>query len=132
MNMLNLSQVFNRAGCELSLPGRFYSSFLCQNIPKKEVEYENVMEALPIKAPRFLEKIASHSSCIWFFLGCNNDEEKKLYGRVEHTDAVEHDGTWHIQASGSKVWAIRPLENPSGWPDQIVPQICKEYLILYF
>ena len=34
-----------------------------------------------------------------------------LQGRPEHTDAVDHSGTWHVQLSGFKTWHIRPVES---------------------
>jgi hypothetical protein len=34
-----------------------------------------------------------------------------LQGRPEHTDAVDHSGTWHVQLSGLKTWHIRPVES---------------------
>ena len=32
-----------------------------------------------------------------------------LRGRPEHTDSVDHDGTWHVQLQGRKTWFVRPL-----------------------
>ena len=34
--------------------------------------------------------------------------EENMKGRDEHTDSVSHDGTWHYQISGRKVWHVRP------------------------
>lgn len=48
-----------------------------------------------------------HSACLWFFVArCDTD----MPGRAEHTDTIEHDGTWHYQLRGKKRWYIRPTE----------------------
>jgi hypothetical protein len=39
-----------------------------------------------------------------------------LRGRAEHTDAVEVDGTWHVQCQGSKTWHVRPCVGAAGAP----------------
>ncbi|KAL7518346.1 hypothetical protein ACHAWX_003187 [Stephanocyclus meneghinianus] len=60
-----------------------------------------------------------YGPCIWFFFGKNyqtpmlNHEINKqtseaLLGRPEHTDSISHDGTWHYQLSGKKIWRLRP------------------------
>lgn len=46
---------------------------------------------------------------MWWFVGQNQSFEP-LQGRPEHTDQVVHDGTWHFQLAGSKVWRLRPTE----------------------
>lgn len=38
-----------------------------------------------------------------------------LRGRAEHTDDVDHSGTWHVQLAGTKTWYIRPLETAHEW-----------------
>ena len=38
-----------------------------------------------------------------------------IAGRPEHTDDVDHSGTWHVQLQGTKTWYIRPLEDADGW-----------------
>ena len=53
----------------------------------------------------------NHGPCVWFFFGWNDagsEYEKPLRGRPEHTDSVSHDGTWHYQLSGQKIWYLRP------------------------
>ena len=52
--------------------------------------------------------IAPH---FWIFLGRNNDHNEDadwLSGRKEHTDSIEHDGTFHHQLVGDKLWKLRP------------------------
>ena len=47
----------------------------------------------------------------WVFLGRNNDYNENpewLSGRKEHTDSIEHDGTFHHQLVGGKLWKLRP------------------------
>lgn len=44
---------------------------------------------------------------VWLFIGRST---KELSGRKEHNDSVSHDGTFHIQCSGSKHWLIRPAD----------------------
>lgn len=54
----------------------------------------------------------THTNPIWIFVGKNcSDSGSSLHGRPEHVDSVEHDGTWHAQCRGSKVWFIRPAES---------------------
>ena len=38
-----------------------------------------------------------------------------ISGRPEHTDKVQHSGTWHVQLSGTKTWYVRPLKSASEW-----------------
>lgn len=51
---------------------------------------------------------------LWLFYGINR-EQLALSGRPEHTDSVEHDGTWHAQIQGSKRWWIRPMHEHDEW-----------------
>jgi hypothetical protein len=38
-----------------------------------------------------------------------------LAGRPEHVDDVDHDGTWHLQLSGTKTWYIKPNKDSEAW-----------------
>ena len=58
-----------------------------------------------------------YGPAIWFFFGKNyintgensdGNNATMLQGRPEHTDSVTHDGTWHYQLSGTKIWRLRP------------------------
>ena len=46
----------------------------------------------------------------WIFVGRNKHCESGewLSGRKEHTDSIEHDGTFHYQLLGKKLWNLRP------------------------
>eukprot|EP00913_Durusdinium_trenchii_P022340 g20986.t3 len=49
----------------------------------------------------------THSAAAWVFFG-RNARGRVLRGRPEHTDAIQHSGTWHVQLKGQKVWTVRP------------------------
>mmetsp|Transcript_24968 Transcript_24968/g.46040 ORF Transcript_24968/g.46040 Transcript_24968/m.46040 type:complete len:447 (-) Transcript_24968:112-1452(-) len=59
-----------------------------------------------------------YGPCLWLFFGKNYIDDggsssskpppATLQGRPEHTDSVTHDGTWHYQLSGTKIWRLRP------------------------
>mmetsp|Transcript_22835 Transcript_22835/g.35227 ORF Transcript_22835/g.35227 Transcript_22835/m.35227 type:complete len:435 (+) Transcript_22835:50-1354(+) len=94
---------------------RGYCSFLVQH--DAEVK-KNTIERLPLSELPFSgdkEKFVwKYGPSIWFFFGRNpkrsadNTANKDLQGRPEHTDSVSHDGTWHYQLSGRKIWYLRP------------------------
>jgi hypothetical protein len=49
----------------------------------------------------------------WIFLGRNTQVQSgsdTMKGRSEHTDDIQHDGTFHYQLSGTKRWIIRPTD----------------------
>jgi hypothetical protein len=50
------------------------------------------------------------ASPFWLFVGRNTSTTKSMPGRSEHTDGIQHDGTFHYQVAGSKTWNIRPTE----------------------
>jgi hypothetical protein len=45
----------------------------------------------------------------WMFLG-RNTSATPLPGRAEHTDSIQHHGTFHYQMAGSKLWKLRPTQ----------------------
>jgi hypothetical protein len=45
----------------------------------------------------------------WLFVGRNNSTNP-MKGRSEHTDSIQHDGTFHHQVVGRKTWKIRPTD----------------------
>eukprot|EP00035_Acanthoeca_spectabilis_P005487 m.114283 g.114283 ORF g.114283 m.114283 type:complete len:464 (+) comp13048_c0_seq1:1681-3072(+) len=47
----------------------------------------------------------------------NDEEGEALAGRAEHTDDVDHTGTWHIQLCGTKTWELRPATDAPVWGD---------------
>ena len=46
----------------------------------------------------------------WIFVGRNMSPHTILKGRSEHTDNIQHDGTFHYQLGGTKTWHIRPTQ----------------------
>ena len=50
----------------------------------------------------------------WIFVGRNTTfsdrSNENMKGRSEHTDNIQHDGTFHYQLAGTKLWKIRPTE----------------------
>ena len=64
---------------------------------------EQVLSNVPLRS---IEK-TRHGPAAWIFFGRNTDGAGELAGRAEHTDAVAHSGTWHLQLAGSKVWYVR-------------------------
>ena len=108
---------------------RWYTSFLVQ----QDGAFEQLRAKIPMPEPPVLAAVhAHHTPCIWVFVCHNtttgapppldanavggrdsNDNGECVHaepfrGRVEHIDAVEHSGTWHLQVSGTKTWKIRP------------------------
>lgn len=45
----------------------------------------------------------------WLFVGRNNSANP-MKGRSEHTDSIQHDGTFHHQVVGRKTWKMRPTD----------------------
>ncbi len=80
---------------------------------------------------------AEHDDGVWLFIGANpasanetqdtpalkkrrvaNSKMQKasaIQGRPEHTDDVDHSGTWHVQLQGSKTWYVRPHLESDEW-----------------
>jgi U3 small nucleolar RNA-associated protein 6 len=98
---------------------RGYCSFVLQHT---KLELEKVLERLPfsdlpVSAACIDADAASNQQQplrvtygpgLWIFFGRNSHGEEALQGRVEHTDSIQHDGTWHYQLSGTKEWHLRP------------------------
>ena len=86
---------------------RAYCSFLVQ---KDASALENTLNRLPVTKLECLGDV-TYEPALWVFFGrnarCKNNTNQVLTGRTEHTDSVSHDGTWHYQMSGSKVWTLR-------------------------
>ena len=89
-----------------------YCSFLIQHdaiVKDYLLEHRLPFVSLPIKPVKKFD----HGPCLWFFYGRNNCDENSnsmLKGRPLHTDSISHDGTWHYQFSGTKIWYLRPTE----------------------
>lgn len=62
----------------------------------------------------------ANAPCAWVFIGQNVGKESEkveaMRGRPEHTDAIAHSGTWHMQLSGAKEWHLRP-NAAATWPN---------------
>jgi len=104
-------------GMDSFLKGSYYSSFLMQG---NQEGLSQLLEELPFSEPSVYMSGQGgmiHEDCAWVFFGSNQDSEVPLLGRPEHTDSVEHAGTWHIQCSGTKTWNIRPLDDIQLWSD---------------
>ncbi|KAL7515163.1 hypothetical protein ACHAXN_012565 [Cyclotella atomus] len=99
-----------------------YCSFLVQH---SEIAVNDLMNLLPvvdlpITGGNSIDSVdnmkVKYGPCTWFFFGKNYTStetahsKKPLLGRPEHTDSVSHDGTWHYQLSGTKIWRIRPTD----------------------
>jgi len=95
--------------------GPWYASFVVQ---RNRSVLGTFLKSLPFRVPPFLEDASAaqhgaeapkHSDAAWVFFG-RNEQQQLMRGRAEHTDAIEHSGTWHIQLHGSKVWTLRPTD----------------------
>jgi hypothetical protein len=93
---------------------RGYCSFLVQH-SKMEIEgllsKRLPMVHLPVADGSGNTMKVNYGPCLWLFFGKNyaaDDNSSILPGRLEHTDSVTHDGTWHYQLSGTKIWRLRP------------------------
>jgi U3 small nucleolar RNA-associated protein 6 len=93
---------------------RGYCSFLVQH---SKMEMEGLltnrlpMVHLPVADGSGDMMKVNYGPCLWLFFGKNyadEDASSTLPGRPEHTDSVTHDGTWHYQLSGTKIWRLRP------------------------
>merc|ERR1712196_595802 len=103
------------------MPSRpFYVSSILQG---HEAAMKRFYTQVPFADPPVLGT-ASGVHCddgVWLFVGKNTLGEhcKPITGRPEHTDAVEHSGTWHMQVMGSKTWLVRPIADSTAWPAAI-------------
>ena len=102
------STVFGPSTCP---PGAYYCSFIAQGGKCESIE--NFEATLPLVDLPFGRGEITCTKPIWTFVG-KNDGNKYIEGRKEHIDAVSHDGTWHVQSSGKKIWYVRPAET-SEW-----------------
>jgi hypothetical protein len=76
------------------------------------------------QTPVFLgeeEHTVKHTDNLWLFFG-RNPGPRALSGRPEHTDKIQHSGTWHAQLAGTKNWRVRPASGES-WPAGPAPQV---------
>ncbi len=97
--------------------GRGYCSFLVQH--SKDVLDDLLTSSLPMVHLPVRESDSKddndvatmkvdYGPALWIFFGKNYNSNESLLGRPEHTDSVTHDGTFHYQLSGTKIWRLRP------------------------
>jgi hypothetical protein len=88
-----------------SLPlGNYYCSFVVSRQPELLallLETSLSRAEPPCFSPP--EGTVRQERALWFFIG-RNESDAPLPGRPPHTDAVEHDGTYHRQLAGRKEW----------------------------
>mmetsp|Transcript_29167 Transcript_29167/g.49236 ORF Transcript_29167/g.49236 Transcript_29167/m.49236 type:complete len:410 (+) Transcript_29167:60-1289(+) len=101
---LSAASLFGLTSCPA---GIYYSSFIAQG--QKSTAVGGFKAALPLLELPFASGVMNCTKPIWMFVG-KNDGKTSLRGRNEHVDAVTHDGTWHVQSSGCKVWYVRPAD----------------------
>ena len=120
-----------------SIPGgQWYASFVCQH---DEKELSRLVDAMPVPSPFAAAAaalasrsatataaaatapppvvpppVARFSKAVWLFFGANSSATEALDGRPEHTDCVDHSGTFHYQARGAKTWHVRPDPSAHG------------------
>jgi hypothetical protein len=103
-------------GGDDSPAGEWYSSFIAQTKKGTNSAIQTFRDSLPLTSLPWIEKAVSsevkYTKPVWVFAGRNgsSSELSQLRGRPEHIDSVDHDGTWHVQSAGTKVWYIRPAE----------------------
>jgi hypothetical protein len=95
------------------LSGQCYASTILQGTDGIAGDFLSVC---PVQELSFVKAWGTfeHSQPVWVFLGCNTLNEA-MQGRPEHTDDVQHSGTWHYQMAGTKTWFIRPLAEHRDW-----------------
>ena len=98
------------------LTGQFYVSTILQGTDGMAGEF---LRFCPTTELPFVKAWGTfeHSNPVWLFVGCNT-LNKEMQGRPEHTDDVQHSGTWHYQLAGTKTWFIRPLSEHRDWNGQ--------------
>jgi hypothetical protein len=118
----------NLFGADPSPQDSWYASFIAQGSKSEAVI--DFLNNLPFREVPSLTHVGmDHSEPIWVFVGRNSEHSTRLRGRLEHTDSVSHDGSWHFQAKGKKLWYIRPADSPE-WntPLLISPQTSRDLL----
>ena len=114
---LSSSSLFGSNACPR---GAWYASFISQKSGNKDPS--SFVHSLPLKYLACFnspETHTEHTSPVWVFVGKNEEKSRLLEGRPEHTDSVHHDGTWHLQCEGSKLWLLRPIDSASWGPTNL-------------
>lgn len=93
--------------------GQFYVSSILQGTDGIAGDF---LQTCPTQVLPFVQDWGTfeHSLPVWVFVGFNSFSEA-MQGRPEHTDDVQHSGTWHYQMAGTKTWFIRPHSEHRDW-----------------
>jgi hypothetical protein len=99
---------------KMRFSGQFYVSTILQGAGGVASEF---LRFCPLQELPFVKAWGAfeHSHPVWLFVGCNTAKDLVMQGRAEHTDDVQHSGTWHYQMAGTKDWFIRPLSEHRDW-----------------
>lgn len=104
--------------------GRYYVSSILQ---KDSASLKDFFAKVPFaEVPLLKSANATHDDGVWLFVGSNSARPasgkrkrdanvEPLRGRPEHTDTVNHSGTWHVQLQGHKTWFVRPCAEAHDW-----------------
>ncbi len=92
-----------------SKEARGYCSFIVQ---KDEAALRQLLEISPFPELPLTSEL-SYTGAVWVFIARNGIKEAALAGRPPHTDSVQHDGTFHLQAVGTKQWTVSSPEHGS-------------------
>ena len=100
-------------------PSSWYCSFVAQG---EQQLLDDVLNVVPSRTktktttttpttkttiPHFLTD-QRQGNAAWVFIGRRSILGKALSGRPEHVDRIDHDGTYHVQCEGEKIWNVRP------------------------
>ena len=96
-------------------PSSWYCSFVAQG---EQQLLDDVLNVVPSRSstnrtktkttiPHFLTD-QRQGNAAWVFIGRRSILGKSLSGRPEHVDRIDHDGTYHVQCEGEKIWNVRP------------------------
>jgi hypothetical protein len=115
--------------------GEWYASFISQSSKegskaasraavtkfRSQLPVTELLQATELPVLTRAASQVKYTQPVWVFVGHNRKTSalSTLRGRPEHVDSVDHDGTWHYQSQGTKVWYIRPAETPE-WGDTVL------------
>ena len=105
-SQLDAKEIFGNDG--ESVDSQWYASFIAQG-NENDSSLVEFKRSMPILNLPFSGIDITQTDPVWVFVGKNvvptTSASNMLKGRLEHTDSVSHDGTWHLQCSGSK-WLV--------------------------
>lgn len=150
--------IFGDENALREITNSWYASFIFQS-PNKSTGnniVDDFLTSAPLDTPPFMKDAfyEKDSTSLWMFFGqnlsppcdsnmanssANSPVVAGLRGRTEHTDSLEHSGTWHyqvlikqenstnlflfkyrisfayFQVCGEKIWHVRPQEAMADW-----------------